>query len=330
MREDKLSFAIIIRVLFSLLPILFGMPTVATIVCAYNIAMTFLAVGPLATTVSSLFAVAGAMFICSTVGVGGEVTGLVIGIQAVLAAVGCIIGLFKKRDFYKGLFLATGGILLPQIIYENSVAHSNGMRLADMLVPSIEDFNSIVAQTFETFPAEFISAAEQVGVTVEMVSQLSRNLMIMIIPSVIIVSSLAVAYILMWAVASPLRRMTNNQKIHSFSRIKIPCGFTIVSILATIYLLFFANSANSMVVTILLNMLIVISAIALLAGVSFADYYFRKALPFALPRIIIHVLVIINFFPAYILAAMIDSFANFRKLSTKTDETGGGDYETKK
>lgn len=329
MREDKLSFGLIIRIFVSLLPILFGMPTVATIICAYNIAMTFIAVGPLATTVSSLCAVAAAMFLSSSFGVEGELAGLVLGLQAVFCACGCIIGIFKKKDFYYGLILGSAGMLIPQLIYANSAAHSRGMSLADMIVPKTEEFREIVSQSFATLPQEMNELMTLSGITVDSISQLMRSLTVMIIPSVLIISSMVTAYVVIWAVTAPLRKM-HGERIHSFSKIKLSRICTVLSLALTAFLLYFMRGGNTVIITIALNMLIVILAMAFFSGISLMDFYLRKVLPIKLLRAVVHVLIAMNFFPVYILTAFIDSFANFRKLPKNNDKKGGVDYETKK
>jgi len=326
MRENKLNLGLIIRIFVSLLPILFGMPTVATILCAYNIAMTFIAFGPLPTVVSSLSAVAAAMLLASSYGVEGELSGLVLGLQAVLCALGCIVGLFMRKDFYYGLALATSGMLIPQLVYANFTAHVNGMSLADMLVPPKEEITKMISQFIE-FPQYMQEASP---FTPEHISELIRNTTVMIIPSALIVSSMVLAYIVMWSVAAPLRRMPNHQKIHSFSHIKLPRICTVITLLLIVVLLYGFGGKNAVVSTVALNMLIILSTMALFAGIALADFFLRKAIPIKFLRIIIHIIIAFNFFPIYILAAFVDSFANFRKLPKETDKKGGEDYETKK
>ncbi len=326
MRENKLNFGLIIRIFMSLLPILFGMPTLATIFCAYNIAMTFIAFGSLPTVVSSLTAVAAAMFLASSYGVEGELSGLVLGIQAVLSATGCIVGLFIRKDFYQGLTLATLGMLAPQLIYAKTTANANGMSLADMLVPPKEEITELLSQFIE-FPQYMQQAS---SFTPEHMAELIRNLTVMIIPSALIISSMVLAYIVMWAVAAPLRRMPNHQKIHSFSHIKLPRICTILTLVLVAVLLYGFGGENIMVSTVVLNMIFILSAMALFAGISLMDFYLRKTISIKFLRFIVHIIIAFNFFPIYILAAFVDSFANFRKLPKDSDKKGGGDYETKK
>ncbi len=328
MREDKLNFGILIRIFVSLLPILFGMPTIATIICAYTIAMTFVTAGTISTIASSLCAIAATMFF-SSFGAGGELYGLTIGIQAVLCAIGCILGLFRKKDFFKGLILATVGILIPQLIYASSTAHADGMSLARMLVPSIEEFKAMVDPTFATLPKDVNEMLTQSGVTVETFSELIRSFTVMIIPSALILSSMVIAYIVMWAVSAPIRKYPN-EKIHSFSKIKLPSACTVLVIILAVALACGVGRGNMIINTVIINMLIIFVSLAFFSGISLVDFYLRKALPFNFLRVIIHMIILMNFFPVYILAAFVDSFANFRKLPKVTDKEGGGGFETKK
>ena len=329
MREDKLSFGILIRVFVSLLPIMIGMPSVAMIICAYTIAMTFIAVGPMATVVSSLTAVAAAMFLSSgSHGELGELFGLSIGLQAVLCAVGCIAGLFKKRDFYKGLALSTLGILLPQLIYAKYTANADGMSLAQMMVPSLEEFKILMSQTFSTLPQNASEILSQSGITVDTVAKLLRDFTVMIIPSAFIISSLVFAYIVMWSVTAPIRKYPN-ERIHSFSKIRFSRICAIMTVLLIAYLVFAAGK-NPIVTSVMINMLIVFITLAFFSGVSFLEFYLRKLLPFKFLSVVIHVIIIANFSPIYILVAFIDSFANFRKLPKTTEIKGGEAFETKK
>ena len=164
------------------------------------------------------------------------------------------------------------------------------------------------------------------GETVDLLSELIRNFTVMIIPSVLIISSMVLAYIVMWAVVAPLRRMPSHQKIHSFSHIKLPRICTVLTLILLALLFYCMGGGNTIVSTVALN----ISAMALFAGISLTDFFLRKAIKIKFVRFIIHIIITFNFFPIYILAAFVDSFANFRKLPKESDKKGGGDYETKK
>lgn len=328
MREDKLGFGILIRIFVSLLPILFGMPSVAMIICAYTIAMTFLTAGPKATIVSSLTAVAASMFLSSFFGAAGEHFGLSLGLQAVLCATGCIVGLFKKRDFYKGLVLSTFGILLVQLIYARYTAHADGISLAQMMVPTAEEFKILMSQTFATLPQNANEILAQSGITVDSVATVLRNFTIMIIPSAFIISSMIFAYIVMWSVTVPIRKYPN-ERIHSFSKIRLSRICSVLTVAIVVGLIYTAGS-NLIASSVLINMLIVLMTLAFFSGVSFLDFYLRKAIAFRFLRVMIHIIIATNFFPIYLLVAFVDSFANFRKLPKTTEIKGGEDFETKK
>ena len=85
-----------------------------------------------------------------------------------------------------------------------------------------------------------------------------------------------------------------------------------------------------MLTSVLLNMLIVLIALAFFSGVSFLEFYLRKGIPFRFLRVVIHIIIATNFFPIYPIVAFVDSFANFRKLPKTTEIKGGEGFETKK
>ena len=54
MRKERLNFGVVLRTIVSLLPMIFGIPTLAIITCSYNIAMSFMVFGPQTAFAASL------------------------------------------------------------------------------------------------------------------------------------------------------------------------------------------------------------------------------------------------------------------------------------
>ena len=133
MRKERLNFGVVLRTIVSLLPTIFGVPTLAIITCSYNIAMSFMVFGPLTALATSLCTVCFSMFIGAGVGAGGELTALVIGLQAVLSALGCIYGYLYKKKFSLGMYWATAGILIPEYLYVQYQASSQGMSVVQAM-----------------------------------------------------------------------------------------------------------------------------------------------------------------------------------------------------
>ncbi len=331
MRKERLNFGVVLRAIVSLLPMIFGVPTLAIITCSYNIAMSFMVFGPLTSFATSLCTVCFSMLIGAGVGPGGELTALVIGLQAVLSALGCIYGYLYKKKFSLGMYWATAGILIPEYLYAQFQASSRGLSVVEAMVPSAEEMKYIVNQTLSNLPeAELGVLAPEINKIIS----LTHNFVSMLIPSVFIIISLILAYLVMWSVSVQLRKLPVGMK-HSFSTIKIPKTMTIVFLLVILILVLIGASEKlvlrEVVTAVLFNMMIVLQMIAMFAGISLVDYFLRKIVRFTAFRVIIYVGAIVVF-PivsiAYTVAGCIDSFADFRKLKTAESIEKGVPHET--
>lgn len=328
MSKEKLNFGIIIRVFVSLLPILFGMPTLATIFCAYNIAMSFIIFGPLTAFVSSLCSIGISMFLASSYGPAEELSGLVWGIQAILCGAGCIYGIFSIKDFYYGLGVSTLGIVIPQIIYTQHRAHSDGMTVVQMLVPKTENIKLIINDTIGSLQLEEQKALQINDILVDKMAATVENITTMLIPSALIIVAMVIAYVVMWAVSVQLRRLPFGGG-HSFSHIKVTRTCVLIIPILLLLVISGIGISNSLIIMVSLNMIIVLLSMCFFAGISLVDFYIRRFIPFMPVRVILHALVALNAFPVYILAAFADSFANFRKLPVAVNKKGGEAHETK-
>ena len=323
MREERLNFGIIIRVLFSLLPILFGLPTVSIIFCAYNLAMSFIVFGPLTAFVSSLCAVCISMLLGGSFGPQTELSGLVWGIQAMLCAAGCVYGIGYKRNFYNGLCLSTLGILVPQFIHTQSYAFSEGMSVAELLVPPVESMKMMMSDMLKQ-----LHQADGINpILLDEIIETVHKITTLLIPSTLIVSAMIIAYIALWAVSAQLRKSPFG-KIHSFSQIKVSRLTVVFAILAFALSVTSIINSNSFLSMTVLNIFVVLIVMSFFAGVSLADFYMRRFIPMTFVRVLLHIMISLNGFPIYILAAFIDSFVNFRKLQPNVKKGGDSD-ETK-
>lgn len=331
MRKERLNFGVVLRTIVSLLPMFFGVPTLSIITCSYNIAMSFMVFGPLTALTTSLCTVCFSMFIGAGVGAGGELTALVIGLQAVLSALGCIYGYLYKKKFSVGMYCVAAGILIPEYLYVQYQASSQGMSVVQAMVPSAEEMKYIVYQALSNLPeAELGVLAPEINKVIS----LTHNFVSMLIPSVFIIVSLILAYLVMWAVSVQLRKLPVGIK-HSFSRIKIPKTMTVVFLLV-VFTLIISGISERLVIpefatTVLLNMVVVLQILAMFSGISFIDYFLRKIVRFTAFRVIIYIGTIIVF-PivsiAYTIAGCIDSFADFRKLKPAESIEKGVPHET--
>ncbi len=327
MRQEKIGFGVIVRVFISFLPLLFGMPILSIIMCAYNISMSFIVFGPLSAFVSALSSICIAMLIGGTYGASGELSGLVLALQAVLASLGCIYGYLSKRKFSFGLTLCTAGILIPQFMYIQHTASLDGLSVAQAVVPSAKELFPVVSQTFTDMQIT-ITAAEM-----NQISLLINKLAEMLLPSVFIVSSMVLAYVIIWSVSAQLRKLPFGM-FHSFALIKLPRIMILFAIMTTSFLFISENiPVSNGLLTVIINMSVILLVICFFAGVSLVDFYLRKRVKFTFLRVIIHSILVL-FIPialiAYILLACIDSFTDFRRITHKAPIEKGELNETEK
>lgn len=326
MRQEKLGFGIIIRVFISLLPIIFELSIVATVMCAYNIVLSFVVFGPLTAIVSSLASVCIAMLLGGAVGSGGELAGLVLALQSIFAAFGCIWGLLYKRKFSLGLYLSSLGILLPQFIYIRYQANMLGVSVTQCIVPSTEEISNLL------MPVQN-SGIKLSTFEITEISNFVHYFVSLLVPSVFIIASLALAYVFMWCVTRQLRRLPLGIQ-HSFSTIRLPKTMIVVALL-DVLLLAVAEplNFNEFVTAVLNNMFVVMFLVCAFAGLSFIEYYLRKRLKFGFLRALIYVFAIIRL-PIVLIAVSlipcVDSFFNFRKINNINSVKEGAPVETEK
>lgn len=315
MNEERVNFGIVMRTAFSLIPLLFGLPTPAMVLCAYNISMSYMVCGPITAVASSLCTVCLSMVLCGFFGAAGQLQGLYIGLQAVLCAAACIYAVRKKSGFYTGMRLAAAAYLLPSCADLYFSAKKAGESIADFLTK----------QPLELMKSQLHALCAQVGTGTESVDALLSvitKFTVMIIPSVLIISSTVIGYIVMWCVCAPLRK-TPMRVPHSFAMIRTPK--TVVLLLAAA-LGAAALSDNSTVTYAAVNVAMIFSAVCFFGGMSIADYYMRRVIYSTVLRVIIHFIIYIlsaalsgvtlyvNIFTVYILLGAVGAFVNLRRL----------------
>lgn len=315
MQREKINLGTVLRIGISLLPILFGLPTLAVVFCAYSIGMSFLMCGPMTGIVSSLCAICISMFFCKGYGESAQLQGLFIGLEAVLCALGSAYTLIRKKSFFEGVWMTSLGFLIPSFISILQLANKAGESIAGYLT------KEPVMLLKEQFSVMF----EQAGLNNDILNSLIEavsNITIMIIPSVIILSSIVIGYIIMWLVYFPFRKISDTPK-HSFAQICMPKTATVVMLVSFALWLVFAKEEISYIP---INIFFILAGLSFFHGMSLVDFFMRKRIKGLIIRILIHFLVFINIFAVYIFISIIDSFVNIRKLyNRKTENIEGSE-----
>ena len=311
MREEKIGFGIILRIGLSLLPILFGYGLPAVIWCSFNITMAFIVFGPVTSFVSSLCAICISMFFCGFYGEGAKIEGLFLALQAIFSAVACIYAVASRKKFFTGVWLASIGHLIPAFLSVKNAASDAGQSVAEYMTEiPMEGIKAQMELTLSD-PSMQIFAG-QLYRSMEIV----HKAMMMIVPAMLITSSVIVGYLIMWCVAARLRH-SNVKMEHSFAEIKVPRTMVVIAFAALI--LGLCNLGDASIVAI--NVFVVLISLFFFAGMSFVEYYIRLGVKSSFLRIIIHLSIIFSLSAVagilYMLAAAVDSFFDFRKINSR-------------
>ena len=328
MREDRINFSIIIRMALSLLPVFLGLPTVAVVMCAYNLAMSIILIGPVTGLVSSLSTVLLSMLFYGFIAPVGELMGLFLALEAIIMGVICAVVMLKGYSFYKGVWLSGIGYLAISFIEVMHSAHKMGQSVADYLTLA----------SFEQIKIQFLQMIEQLQIgekEIMAVFEAIRKITVMVIPSTLVLMSIIIGYTVMWCVNYFLRKIPAFKKdAHSFALLRMPKMAILFMILVSV-LCFVLKSEN--IVYVLINVAVVFGGLSFFSGMSVVDFFLRKKIKAMFPRIGVHFLIYMlsglitgiipyaNIIFVYVIIAMLDSFINFRRI--KPSEEGESNEE---
>ena len=323
MKQERINFSIILRIALSLVPIFFGMPTVAVVLCAYNIAMTAVLIGPVTTLISSLCTVCFSMLFCGFIAPGGELHGLYNALEAVLAGLCAGIIIVKRESFFKGVWLSSAAYLIVSYANIMQASHKAGMSVAQFLTEA--SFQSMSMQLSAMLSEMKLDEAAIISVV-----ELIKNTTIMIIPSMLILSSVLIGYAVMWFVKNSLNKLPLKEKInHSFAHLRMPKVMVIILALSLV-LSFVIKSEEAGFVFV--NVFAVLAALGFFTGMSIVDFYLRKKIKNFFGRLCLHLAIYFlsafiagiipfaNIFIVYILVGALDAFINFRRIKKNTEE----------
>lgn len=317
MRQERLNIGLIFRIGISLLPIIFGMPSVAMVLCAYNIAVSFILCGPLTSLVSALVSVCISMFFFGSFGEAAKVQGLFLSLEAILCAAACIYAIIVKRSFFFGVWLAALGFLLPSFMSLRYEATAAGVSVAQFLT------DMPVALMKEQMQLVLTQSGAQLDFSViEKLLDSMHSLIVAVIPSILVISSVMVGYVVMWLVCLHQRKLKGGVS-SSFALIKIPRTMVFVLIASIVIAVL---NINETITYVSMNVFLILAGICFFAGMSILDFYARGIIKNSVIRFIIHILIImtsstitaispfINLFTIYALVAALDAFINLRKI----------------
>lgn len=312
--DEKIQFGTIIRILFSLFPLLFGMPTVAMVLCAYNIAMTFIMIGPVNAALGALSSVLISVLFYGMFSPGTDIQGVFLGAEAVLCAAACTYAAVKRKGFFTGVYMSAAAYLVLSVANLRMLSSKAGQSIADFLTAAPLEFLKSQA---EAVSAGTAVSADNITKLIDYIGKIT----VILLPSVLVVSSVAVGYIVMWCVASSLKRTPLSMN-HSFAQLKMPKSAFFVMLAVFLLWHIGGNTAG-----VLGNVFAILWAMFFICAVSLVDFFLRKAIKLTFLRIIIHFVIysvfsvlvrinpFVNIFVLYVILASVDSFVDLRRFS---------------
>ena len=319
-KNERVNLGAVIRVLLALIPIIFGMPTVAMVFCAYIISMYFLTCGPLTFIAGSLCSVVISMFLYGTISETGQLDGLFLAAESILCALSCSVTIMKKKNFFYGVYLAAVAYLSLSFINISQQAHKVGISVAEFLTDAPIKLARIQLE----------GILENANVGNELINNIInmiKELAVMMIPSVLVIISVVIGYIMMWIISYPFRKTEVFPK-HSFAQIRFPrVAAGIIAIAALLWIVAPANLKY-----ICANVVFILCALAFFSGMSLVEFFLKKKIKSFFGRLIIHTVLymfslsvagvspFINIFTIYTVLAMIDSFVDIRRRTLKGNQ----------
>lgn len=319
MNNERKGMFVIVKILLSFIPLLLGMPTISLILCACNIAAAAIFFGSFSAVVASVSAVLFSMLGYGMLFPAGELQGLFVGIEAVACGISAAFVILNRKNFYEGVWLGSISYLAVNSLNMYQISSEEGVSIAQYLT------NLPIELAREQFGALFKEAGVSLDILENIIAVLEKYF-VMIIPSVLVLSSVFIGYAVMWGSCALLRR-TPFAYEHSFARMRMPRVSVVIMVLS---LVLWIISMGTDVEYVLVNILVIFAGLAFFSGLSLAEFFLRRAVKNPFLRIVIHIAVYtafsafmyispyVNIFVIYIVAASADAFFNFRKLTDKS------------
>ncbi len=314
LREGAMMVALtVILVLLTWYVPLFSI--VGTFACAVPMACLAARNNP-KTVVLALFSI----LIITALTIGSILSAISILLMSVLpgAVAGNCLG--KDRPFFVALFATCVAVCIgwiAEIFVIDMFLSEQGIE--GMIGEMTAQFSEIIGSITSKVPSEEMNGIDIEKLTTTMV-KLMEDTFRLYFPSMVIISSMVIGYIIIMFCAFVLKRTkTKDVKVVSFSRLKAPRSMSTVAVIS--YLFFIFMGSETTLGAVLANVVFVLYTIIGICGLSLLDNKLGKKIKSAVVRIIIYILVftlggvflnlVLN---GLVIAGILDSAYNFRHI----------------
>ncbi len=316
MRESQYNFLLAVRLMVALLPILLGMPMFAYCFCAYNLCMIVVSRGPVFGLITGLAAAGCDALMCGAAGYGWAYGGF-FALQLILTAALVSVTIITRRGFASGLFMASVGYGVGDLLGMKYQADSAGLSIADNMTSGIGEY---LSQTLNLYAQQLEKSGAAVSFDPAELSDTIINGIKTCVPASFVIGCIMAGYVVMWMTTKSLRG-TPLANGHSFAGIRLPVAAVIFGA-AMLGMAFAPQETVSMVG---INGFIVFVFLEFFGGLSLMEYFLRTKIQSPFVRAAIHVGIFMifsmvsaifplaNIFLLYALVGITDGFASIRK-----------------
>jgi hypothetical protein len=231
------------------------------------------------------------------------------------AALGALLFTFRGRlGFFHGVFTSAGALLLSAVV---NIYRAGRLSGTNIILAQIDEAAALIGQALESLPPG--QAQRVFGVFAAEHLTVVKELYTVMFPSILILNTLLLSYAAYMAVKQVLALLKRDVSRHpKFSELKLRRSAAVA--LGVSYLLPLL-APRHIVFAAISNITVVISGVAFVCGLSFADFKVRRVLKSAWIRLTVYIaafFVVSVALPllmlGFALIAVADAFLDFRGL----------------
>lgn len=237
----------------------------------------------------------------------------------------------KGTSFFSALFMTCLMVCLGMllVVYAiNSLMQGNGLNA--MMDQSILQIERMVETYLSKIPPEMIEANDAKNLFNEMVESM-RYMLKLYLPSLVVLSAILTGYAIYMLCTFFVKRLKLAVvDVVPFSMLKAPRGMCFIAVI--LYLISMFTDSRSTFRAVSANVILILYTIIGICGFSLVDYWFSKVVHKGILRAVIYVATFLfggilmgiasNLL---IMAGIIDSSYNFRKIAIEEEPYDGGD-----
>ncbi len=237
----------------------------------------------------------------------------------------------KRFNFFSSLFatcltVCVGWLVMVFLI--DSLMQGNGIE--DMMNEMLGQFEQMFEASVTNMPQEMLDKTE-ISTAFHAMMETMKAMLRLYFPALVVISSMLIGYIIYMICGFFIKRLkVAESNAVPFSMLKAPRGMCFLAVI--LYLVLMLGDEKSTFVAVSANVVMILYTIIGVCGLSLADFFFARVVNKGILRVLIYfgVFVFGSFLlgilsSLLIMAGIIDSSYNFRRISTDGTTFDGGE-----